>query len=754
MILGLGILIAAGLGCAAFGPLVRARVARDAAKRGLVVDVGRVRLFPAGVSLHDVEVRAPVAPSFSGRLQEVRVSLSWRGGLTGVEAVGGELRAQGPLAKLRKEVEAFDAERGSAGSAPAGGTAQQTPLRARELDLFVKLDDEGELELHGVQATKSTDRARLVVRDGSARRDGWTVSVRGAAVDAAKPVGRPWELAGVRTEALVLTVAAGGPAVEAVSPAGVAVATDRGLSPRLVERAKQGAERARGVAAKVVGLIPTGTPVQLEGVELSIATSTSTLHVGPNRLSLKSQRDRLEVELTPSAVVPGHTPLALEAAVPLDPQEPISVAVRGGPLPLTLLGLKDGDGGLLDVEKGSVEANARVTLSPNADTIKIEGGGGVAHLSLRHPALSTEPIRGLSGSFRLDGELSLDGTHLRIDRGELDVGTVHATLAGEATRTPQGNRVKGTYALPLASCQGVLDAMPAGLAPKLQGMKMSGMLAVKGAISFDGTNPAKAPSIDLDVVNECRVVSAPPEIAVARFRRPFKHQVYAPDGSKVEVESGPGTPNWVPMGAISPFVEAAVRTCEDGRFRTHRGFDFEAIRNSIRENVKAGRFVRGASTVSMQTVKNVWLDRDKTLGRKISEAVLTVYLEQELTKDEILELYLNDIEFGPMIYGIGPAAQHYFRTTPGALSLSQALYLGSILPSPKKSHFGEGGRLTPGRAKYLWLLMKMMEKRHLIDSAELAQGLTEIPVFGQSAPYRTGPVAGGEGDEPVDLLGP
>ncbi len=205
------------------------------------------------------------------------------------------------------------------------------------------------------------------------------------------------------------------------------------------------------------------------------------------------------------------------------------------------------------------------------------------------------------------------------------------------------------------------------------------------------------------------------------------------------------------MGAISPYMEAAVRTCEDGRFRTHRGFDYEAIRNSIRENLKAGRFLRGASTVSMQTVKNVWLDRDKTLGRKISEAVLTVYLEQELSKDEILELYLNDIEFGPMIYGIGPAAQHYFHTSPGALSLSQALYLGSILPSPKKAHFGEGGRLTPGRAKLLWTLMKVMEKRHLIDSQELALGLTEIPVFGQPAPHRTGPVAGIDGPD-MELL--
>jgi membrane peptidoglycan carboxypeptidase len=140
----------------------------------------------------------------------------------------------------------------------------------------------------------------------------------------------------------------------------------------------------------------------------------------------------------------------------------------------------------------------------------------------------------------------------------------------------------------------------------------------------------------------------------------------------------------------------------------------------------------------MQTVKNLYLEREKTLGRKIQEAVLTVYLEQALTKEDILELYFNCIEFGPMLYGIGPAARHYFRSSPSELSLGQALFLSSILPSPKVSRFGPDGRVKAGWMGYLRKLMQIMVKRHLIDESELRIGASEWIVFGEPAPVREG----------------
>jgi membrane peptidoglycan carboxypeptidase len=192
----------------------------------------------------------------------------------------------------------------------------------------------------------------------------------------------------------------------------------------------------------------------------------------------------------------------------------------------------------------------------------------------------------------------------------------------------------------------------------------------------------------------------------------------------------------VPYSAISRFMEVAVLTTEDGRFPRHHGFDDEAIVNSIRENLRTGRFVRGASTISMQLARNVYLGRERTISRKLQEAVLTLYLEQELTKQELMELYLNVIEFGPLVYGVGPAARHYFNTSAGSLSLGQALYLSSILPSPSKQHFGAGGAVSAGYSGVLRRLMRHAHKSKRISDEELEEGLRETVILGSPSPAR------------------
>src|SRR5690606_40050624 len=123
----------------------------------------------------------------------------------------------------------------------------------------------------------------------------------------------------------------------------------------------------------------------------------------------------------------------------------------------------------------------------------------------------------------------------------------------------------------------------------------------------------------------------------------------------------------------------------------------------------------------------------------LQEAILTMYLEQELTKDEMMELYLNVIEFGPMVYGIGPAARHYFNAHPGRLSLSQALYLASILPNPKVQHFGADGAVSAGHLRYLRLLVKIVHKIGRIDDDELDHALRETPIFGSPVPMDAPP---------------
>ena len=118
---------------------------------------------------------------------------------------------------------------------------------------------------------------------------------------------------------------------------------------------------------------------------------------------------------------------------------------------------------------------------------------------------------------------------------------------------------------------------------------------------------------------------------------------------------------------------AAVLTTEDGAFYKHHGFNHAAIRNSAAANLKARRFVRGASTITMQLAKNLFLSREKTLSRKIEEVILTDYLEQAFRKDDMMELYLNVIEFGPDVYGVTQAAEYYFGRKPEELERRRVL---------------------------------------------------------------------------------
>ena len=114
-----------------------------------------------------------------------------------------------------------------------------------------------------------------------------------------------------------------------------------------------------------------------------------------------------------------------------------------------------------------------------------------------------------------------------------------------------------------------------------------------------------------------------------------------------------------------------------------------------------------------------------------------------------MELYLNVVEFGPLVYGIGPAARHYFGGSAGQLSLGQALYIASILPNPKLQHFASGGAVTPGWTRYLRKLMKNAHRRGRIDDEQLAMGLREIVVYGSPSPVLEDEAEGLPGDVPV-----
>ena len=199
----------------------------------------------------------------------------------------------------------------------------------------------------------------------------------------------------------------------------------------------------------------------------------------------------------------------------------------------------------------------------------------------------------------------------------------------------------------------------------------------------------------------------------------------AMDGSRL-VRSflvGPENPSFVPLPNISPYLQNCVLTSEDPSFFNHGGFVEESFKQSIATNFKKGRFVRGGSTISMQLVKNVFLSRNKTISRKLEEVLIVWLIERNrlVSKDRMFEVYLNVIEWGPNVYGIGEAANYYFEKSPAALNLQESCFLSSIIPHPKyyKSAFDSSGTFSNSMKNYYKIITNRLVIREKITAAEV-----------------------------------
>lgn len=142
---------------------------------------------------------------------------------------------------------------------------------------------------------------------------------------------------------------------------------------------------------------------------------------------------------------------------------------------------------------------------------------------------------------------------------------------------------------------------------------------------------------------------------------------------------------WVPLSRISPHIQLAVVVAEDASFYSHSGFDWEGIRDAAVQNVEHGKLERGGSTITQQLAKNLYLSSDKTLLRKLKEAMITVALEYHLSKPRILEIYLNMVEWGLDVYGVEAAAHHHFGKSATDLTPGEAALLAAILPAPRQN---------------------------------------------------------------------
>jgi monofunctional biosynthetic peptidoglycan transglycosylase len=171
---------------------------------------------------------------------------------------------------------------------------------------------------------------------------------------------------------------------------------------------------------------------------------------------------------------------------------------------------------------------------------------------------------------------------------------------------------------------------------------------------------------------------------------------------------------FVPYGQISPYLKSAVLVAEDGAFFSHQGIDYGEMKEAIRTDWKKKAFARGASTITMQLAKNLYLSTSKSLTRKISEAVLARRMDDRLNKARIFELYLNYIEWGPGLFGCQAASRFYFGCEVSQLTPEQAVRMASIIINPRRyGPFADTRRMTTRRK---WIAGKMLQYGYLTEA--------------------------------------
>lgn len=723
------------LGLLGFPALVRWQVERAAAAAGFRVAVDDVELGVGRVWVSQVEFQSQRLAGLGGRLGVVEVRLGL-GGVAGVTVHGGAVRVTASRADLAR----------SFGKREGGGGSDRGE-RGFELDgrgIFLEWvsGEQERISLWGVRFAR--DPGGHVVSFDAARLQHPALEVElehaRVTLDRAlqvREVVSAKTLATVDFERLVADADAADerPGDKTTPPGGADPASLSGpldLLLRLDEsRGKKLRARVSQFSGVVARRLPEGSALDLSGVVLRLGRGDEGLSLGPARVRVAREPSNVFFSFEPTLEAEAQQRFALTARLPLADGES-EVALRGGPVRLASLGIREGDLGLQGLEDAQVEVKAEMRLNEDGSRLSASSSGRVENLSLSNPRLGSQPLSGIDVGWDARGSLATDGSALTIDSGEVSLGEVRVNVELELERGPQAFALNSRVEIPLGSCSDMLASLPKNLVPFADQIRLSGTFSWRMALAVDSERLA---DMDLDwrMQNDCRFERVSEELSPERFRAPFVRQIPDAEGLPLGVIAGPGTESWVPIADVSRFLEAAVLVSEDGRFWSHRGFDQRAIESSIRQNVQAGRFMRGASTISMQLAKNLYLTREKTVTRKIQEALFTMLLEQTLRKDEILELYFNVVELGPGVYGIGPGAEYYFRSLPSDLSVAQSFFLASVLPSPGAQRFDEAGNLAPHWRRYVDRLMRIAAERGRITEDDLARGLSEEVRFGVPA---------------------
>jgi hypothetical protein len=374
----------------------------------------------------------------------------------------------------------------------------------------------------------------------------------------------------------------------------------------------------------------------------------------------------------------------------------------------------------------SIRLNVQ-NIEKDGSELHIDGYTSIANLKINHPKIASKDV--VIKNARFDYRFLLGDDFISID----------------STSTMQLNKIKvkpyvsyntekdTVYTLkvtiPKMKAQDFIVSLPDGLFTHFQGMKATGNFDYKLDFKFNKNKPNTL-VFDSKMNKEDLRITKYGEANLNKLNGEFVYRAIIQNVLQRPILVGNANPNYTPLDQISPYLRKSVLTTEDPSFFSHRGFINEAFKQSILKNIRTKKFSRGASTISMQLIKNVFLTREKTVSRKLEEILLVYILENNriVSKERMLEVYFNIIEWGPNVYGIGEASHFYFQKPPSALNVDECLYLATIIPKPRKFmyQFNEQGNLKDYAIKNQKFLKNLMFRRGLLVPEDT---IGQFPVY-------------------------
>ena len=355
------------------------------------------------------------------------------------------------------------------------------------------------------------------------------------------------------------------------------------------------------------------------------------------------------------------------------------------------------------------------SIEMNGEELQIKGVASITDFLVNHPKISKKDVVIDHAEFNYN---YLIGSHfISLDSSssiKFNTITFHPFVKFQnSPETVFQLRVKTEK----TQAQQFINALPEGLFTHFKGMEAEGDFSYSLDFSYNDSHPEEL-VFESALKKENLKINKYGEANLSKLNGEFVYTPIENGRPQRPIFVGAENPFYTPSEQISPYLKSCILTSEDPSFFYHRGFIDEAFRQSIIKNIKTRKFSRGASTISMQLVKNVFLTREKTLSRKLEEILLVYILENNhlSTKERMFEVYLNIIEWGPNVYGIGEASQFYFKKRPANLTLNECLFLATIIPRPKGFmwRFEKDGTIKDFASKQFKFLSDIMVRRNLI----------------------------------------